>query len=86
MAGAMSDVRPEGVADFAKPPVLVAWIHAALGSATVLAGLWLVLQMNDILPRRLHVRGWKMLMRITFAGYWLVALLGLAVYYVWFLR
>jgi CDGSH-type Zn-finger protein/uncharacterized membrane protein YozB (DUF420 family) len=86
MAGAMQDVRPAGVSDFAKPQVAVAWIHASLGAATVLGGLWLVLQMNDILPRRLHVRGWKTLMRATLAGYWLVALFGLAVYYVWFLR
>jgi hypothetical protein len=86
MAGAMADVRPAALSDLGKPNVLVAWIHAVLGGATVLCGLWLVLQMNDILPRRLHVRGWKTLMRVTLAGYWAVALLGLAVYYFWFLR
>ena len=85
MAGAMQDVRPAGVSDFAKPQVAVAWLHAALGSVTVLGGLWLVLQMNGILPRRFHVRRWKTLMRATLAGYWLTALFGLAVYYVWFL-
>jgi hypothetical protein len=48
--------------------------------------LWLVLQMNGLLPQRLHVRGWKTLMRVTLAGYWAVAALGLAIYYLWFLR
>jgi len=42
--------------------------------------------MNGLLPRRLHVRGWKQLMRATLAGYWIVALLGLVTYYLWFLR
>lgn len=48
------------------------------------AGLWLVLQMNGLLPGRLRVHGWKTMMKLTLAGYWLVALLGLAIYYVWF--
>lgn len=86
MAGAMQDVRPGSAADFAKPQVLIAWMHAVLGGVTVACGLWLLLQMNDILPQRLHVRGWKTLMRVTLAGYWLVALLGLAVYFFWFIR
>lgn len=57
-----------------------------LGAATVAAGLWLVLQMNGWLPRQLHLRGWKTLMRVTLAGYWTVAVLGLAIYYLWFMR
>jgi hypothetical protein len=64
----------------------VPWLHATLGAATVAAGLWLVLQMNGLLPQRLHVRGWKTLMRVTLAGYWAVAALGLTIYYLWFLR
>lgn len=46
-------------------------------------GLWLVLQMNDILPQRWHIRGWKTLLRLTLAGYWIVALLGIGLYVVW---
>jgi hypothetical protein len=37
--------------------------------------------MNDVLPARLHIRWWKKLMRLTLAGYWTVALIGLATYY-----
>ena len=86
MARGMENAALEAASDLAKPHVLVPWLHAALGTATVAAGLWLVLQMNGLLPQRLHVRGWKTLMRVTLAGYWAVALLGLAIYYLWFLR
>ena len=40
--------------------------------------------MNDILPARWHIRGWKTLMRTTLAGYCAVALLGIATYLVWY--
>jgi hypothetical protein len=40
--------------------------------------------MNNILPARWHVRRWKALMRATLAGYWAVALLGIATYRVWY--
>ena len=86
MAGSMENAELESVADLAKPHIGVAWLHAALGGATAASGLWLVLQMNGFLPRALHVRRWKKLMQATLAGYWVVALLGLAIYYLWFMR
>ncbi len=42
-------------------------------------------QMNNVLPRGLHVAAWKNLMRAAFAGYWLTALLGFATYYFWYI-
>jgi hypothetical protein len=63
---------------------LIIVAHATMGGFTLLAGLWLVLQMNDLLPARWHIRGWKTLMRATLAGYWAVALLGIATYRVWY--
>lgn len=86
MASGMENAVVENAAELAMIGNWVPWLHAALGTATVVSGLWLVLQMNGLLPRRLHVRRWKLLMRVTLAGYWAVALSGLAVYYVWFLR
>ncbi|MEO6565951.1 MAG: phosphatase PAP2 family protein [Casimicrobiaceae bacterium] len=59
-------------------------LHAIFGVLTVAAGTWLVLQMNDVLPARWHVPWWKGLMRFTLAGYWVVALLGIATYYYWY--
>jgi hypothetical protein len=39
--------------------------------------------MNDVLPPRWHTARWKTLMRLTLTGYWLVALLGIGIYYAW---
>ena len=86
MAGSMENAAVENAADLAKTHIWVPWLHAALGGATAVSGLWLVLQMNGLLPKPLHVRGWKKLMQVTLAGYWAVALLGLAIYYLWFMR
>lgn len=84
MWGSMADVRIESAADLAPIRVWVTWLHAVLGSLTVIGGLWLILQMNDILPASWHIRAWKNLMRATLAGYWLVAALGLATYVIWY--
>jgi len=86
MARGMENAALDAASDLAKPHLLVPWLHATVGAATVAAGLWLVLQMNGLLPQRLHVRGWKTLMRMTLAGYWAVAALGLTIYYLWFMR
>ena len=85
MAGSMQDVNVSGTRDLASWRVGVTWLHAAVGTLTALAGLWIVLQMNDVLPRGLHVPWWKNLMRAALAGYWLTALFGLATYYFWYI-
>lgn len=85
MASAMRDVKLGSVADLADARLGITWLHALIGTFTAAAGLWLVLQMNDILPPRFHVTWWKNLMRLTLAGYWAVALLGFATYYFWYI-
>ncbi len=84
MAPALTDVKLKSVADLANLSTAITWLHALIGTFTVAAGLWLVLQMNDILPRRWHIAWWKNLMRLTLAGFWTVALLGFAAYYFWY--
>lgn len=84
MWGSMADVKLESAADLAPVKVWITWLHATVGSLTVAAGLWLILQMNDILPASWHVSWWKNLMRATLAGYWLVALGGFVTYYLWY--
>lgn len=86
MVGGLENVALESVSDLARTHVWVTWLHAVVGGATAASGLWLVLQFNGLLPKTLHVRGWKKLMQVTLAGYWLVALLGLAIYYLWYMR
>lgn len=72
------------LADLRHPFAWITWLHVVLGASTLAVGLWLVLQMNDVLPARLHVARWKTLMCATLAGYWLVALIGIATYLVWY--
>src|SRR6195256_6365832 len=85
MAGSMQDVKIARSADLANWRIGVTWLHAAAGTLTALAGLWIVLQMNGALPKGLHVAGWKNLMRAALAGYWLTALLGFLTYYFWYI-
>jgi hypothetical protein len=85
MAGSMQDVNVSSARDLADWRVGVTWLHAAVGVLTAVTGLWIVLQMNDVLPRGLHFGGWKNLMRAALAGYWLTALLGFATYYLWYI-
>lgn len=84
MAGAMASFKLPSWKALADVGNLLTVVHGLVGTFTFLAGLWLVLQMNDVLPARFHVRQWKRLMRATLAGYWAVALLGIATYYYWY--
>ena len=85
MAGSMQDVAIARTADLANWRIGVTWLHAAVGALTALSGLWIVLQMNGLLPQSLCVSWWKNLMRAAFAGYWLTALLGFLTYYFWYI-
>jgi hypothetical protein len=84
MVPSLRNAKIGSLAELAHASAALPWLHAALGLLTVAGALWLVLQMNDILPERWHVSWWKTLMRITLAGYWAVALLGIALYYKWY--
>ena len=83
MIPSLRNAKIGSLAELAHASAAVPWLHAALGLLTVVSAVWLVLQMNDILPERWHVSWWKTLMRFTLAGYWAVALLGAALYYQW---
>ena len=65
---------------------LVSTIHGMMGLFAISCGVYLLLQMNNLIPVRWRVPWWKNLMRITFALYWIVGLLGLATYYLWYVR
>ena len=85
MAGSLHDVKISRAGELADWRVGITWLHAAVGALTALAGMWIVLQMNDVLPKSLHLAGWKNLMRAALLGYWLTALLGFATFYLWFI-
>ena len=83
MIPSLQNAKVHSFAELTKLPTALPWVHAALGLLTLISGLWLVLQMNDVLPQRWHTPRWKTLMRLTLTGYWLVALLGIGIYYFW---
>lgn len=84
MVGSIRAFKLAHVSDLLNPGNFIIVAHAVVGTLTFAAGTWLVLQMNDILPPRLHIRNWKNLMRLTLAGYWIVAILGIATYRAWY--
>jgi hypothetical protein len=83
MLGSMSEAKITKPADLADVRTAVTWVHAIVGTLTFVAGIWLVLQMNNILPVGWRITWWKKLMRLTLAGYWIVAILGIVTYYYW---
>ncbi len=84
MIPAIAGFKFNGLRDLRNAGNLVTWVHVAVGTCTVVAALWLVLQMNGLLPSRLHVQHWRRLMRLTLAGYWIVAILGIGTYRAWY--
>ena len=70
MIPSLRNAKPRSLADLATLSIGLPLLHAAIGVLTLALGLWLVLQMNDVLPQRWHTARWKTLMRLTLAGYW----------------
>jgi len=68
-----------------KAYVALATAHAALGSFTELAGLYLLLAAGTrLLPERLRITRYKAWMRTVLVLWWLVLLLGLVTYARWY--
>jgi plastocyanin len=62
----------------------VATLHAMLGSAAELLGLYILLVAGTkLIPEHLRFRNWKHWMRIELALWWIVILLGVGTYFVW---
>jgi hypothetical protein len=64
---------------------IVATIHAILGLLAILCGVYLLLRMNQLIPKRWRIRWWKKLMQLTLGLYLLVGVIGLGIYYVWYI-
>jgi plastocyanin/uncharacterized membrane protein YozB (DUF420 family) len=63
----------------------VAAIHAALGTCVEVLGVYVLLVAGtNLLPGFLRFRDYKLWMRTTLALWWVVVILGLGVYYVWY--
>jgi hypothetical protein len=64
--------------------IWVALAHGVVGILAILSGLFLVLRMNRLLPKPLMISWWKRLMRISYALYWVVGVLGVAIYFLFY--
>src|ERR1700722_14605295 len=63
----------------------LATAHAALGTVTEVAALYIVLAAGtQVLPQKLRIANYKVWMRMVLALWWLVLLLGLATYGRWY--
>ena len=63
----------------------LATAHAALGTVTEVAGLYILLTVGtEVLPQKLRITNYKMWMRTVLVLWWLVLLLGLATYGRWY--
>ena len=59
-------------------------IHAAVGFAALVFGLFVTLRANKLMPKFLRFNNYKAFMRIAYALYMLATLIGLFVYITWF--
>jgi uncharacterized membrane protein YozB (DUF420 family) len=63
---------------------VTAWLlvfHGMLGLTAILLGVYLVLVMNNRLPKGWHTKKWKLLMRVTWLLFLLVSLGGITIYW-----
>ena len=78
-------VFPRIPARLGKAYYAVATAHAALGGATELAGLYILLAAGTrVLPEQLRITKYKLWMRSVLMLWWLVLLLGFATYRRWY--
>ena len=55
--------------------------HGILGLCAIVCGIYLILIMNNRLPKRWRTKKWKLLMRVTWLLFLLVALGGIIIYW-----
>ena len=80
------NILPGIPANLSEAHAAISTIHAGLGTLTILCGVYLLLRMNQLIPKKYRIKWWKNLMRLTLGLYWLVGLLGIATYYIWYIR
>ena len=80
-----AQVLPRIPARLSRSYFALATAHAALGSITELAALYILLAAGTrLLPERLQITRYKPWMRTVLALWWLVLVLGLATYGRWY--
>jgi uncharacterized membrane protein YozB (DUF420 family) len=78
-------VLPRIPAKLGKAYYALATTHAALGTVTELAGLYILLSAGtSVLPEKLRIAKYKAWMRTVLVLWWVVLLLGLLTYSRWY--
>ena len=78
-------VLPKVPAKLGKAFYALATMHAALGTFTELAGLYILLSAGtSVLPEKLRITKYKIWMRTVLVLWWVVLLFGLATYTRWY--
>jgi uncharacterized membrane protein YozB (DUF420 family) len=78
-------VSPKIPLKLGKPYYALATTHAALGTITEIAGLYILLAAGtSVLPERFRITKYKLWMRSVLVLWWVVVLLGLATYARWY--
>ena len=78
-------VSPKIPLKLGKPYYALATAHAALGTITEIAGLYILLAAGtSVLPEKLRITKYKLWMRTVLMLWWVVLLSGLATYARWY--
>jgi uncharacterized membrane protein YozB (DUF420 family) len=78
-------VSPKIPLKLGKPYYALATTHAALGTITEIAGLYILLAAGtSVLPEKFRITKYKLWMRTVLVLWWVVLLLGLATYARWY--
>ncbi len=78
---------PHVASEWRDPYYAAAMVHAGVGTVVESLGLYVVLvAATNIMPGRLRFRNYKLWMRTTLALWWVVVMLGVGVYYVWYIQ
>ena len=81
-----SQVLPRIPAKLSRPYYALATMHAGLGTATILAALYILVAAGTrLLPEKLRITRYKVWMRGVLLLWWLVLLLGFSTYLRWYL-
>ncbi|HMK08825.1 MAG TPA: DUF420 domain-containing protein [Anaerolineales bacterium] len=62
----------------------VTTLHAVAGALALGMGVFVVLRANGLMPKALQFRNYKRVMRISYGLYLLATLIGILVYFTWF--
>ena len=65
---------------------IITTLHATIGTAALLFGVFVVLRANKLLPKFLQFNNYKGFMRLAYTLYMLATLIGIWVYATWFTR